>query len=65
MTFIKKKVRGRKAGYAVTPVACRWAEAVLEELTRELSRSIGLKKHKNAKKVPTDQQTDQPTNGPT
>ena len=39
-----------KAGYAVTPVACGWAGAVIE-LTRHLGRSSELKKLKYAKKV--------------
>ena len=56
-----------KAGYTATLVACGWAGAVLEKVTRASGRSRMLKKLKNAEKVKkgTDRPTDQPTDGPT
>ena len=49
-----------KAGFAAPEVACRWAGAVIKELTEHLGRSGNAKKnHKTPKKVvlPTDHQT--------
>ena len=41
----------KKVGYTATLVACGWAGAVLEKVTRVLGRSSLLRKLKNAKKV--------------
>ena len=39
-----------KAGYTATPVACRWAGAVLEEVTRARAGAVGSKSSKTPKK---------------
>ena len=41
------------AGYSATPVACGWAGAVIEKVTRALRRSSELERLKNAEKVNT------------
>ena len=60
---MRVSVRGEKnkAGYTATLVACKWAVAVLEKVTRASGQSSVLKKHKNAENVkrgPTDQPAD-------
>ena len=55
-----------KAGYTASPVACGWAGAVIERVTKAFGQCSKLKKLKNTIKVkrgPTDKPTDQPTNG--
>ena len=59
MFFNKINTLINKAGYTATPVACGWAGAVLEKVTRPFGQE--LKKLKNAENVtrgPTDRPTD-------
>ena len=61
---------GNKAGYTATLVACGWAEAVLEKVTRASGQELYAQKAQKCRKSkkgtnqPT-QPTDGPTNGPT
>ena len=63
--------KSNKAGYMATLVACGWAGAVLEKVTRASGQEPYAKKaqkcqrRKNGTDWPTDQSTDQPTNRPT
>ena len=67
--------RTNKAGYTATLVACGWAGAVLEKVTRaswqEPYAQKAQKRQKSEKGTdqptdrPTDQSSNQPTNGPT
>ena len=64
--------KSNKAGYMATLVACGWAGAVLEKVTRASGQEPYTKKLKNAKEVkmeptsrPTNLPTNQPTNQPT
>ena len=43
----------KKAGYTATPVACGWAGAVLEEVTRAFGQKQFVRKLKDAEKVKT------------
>ena len=54
-----------------TPVACRWAGAVLEKVTKASGQELYAQKAQKRRKVkrglidqPTDQLTDQPTDQP-
>ena len=47
-----------------TPVACRWAGAVLEKVTKASGQELyaqKAQKHRKVKRGLTDQPTDQPT----
>ena len=57
-----------KAGYTATLVACWWAGAVLEKVTKvtkasgqELYAKKAQNRQKKVKRGPTDRPTDQPT----
>ena len=57
-----------KAGYTATLVACRWAGAVLEKVTRAFGQEPYAQKDKKRQKIkrgPTNQPTDRPTDRPT
>ena len=50
-----------KARYTATLVACRWAGAVLEKLSRASGQEQYAQKAQKAEKVKGDRQTNQPT----
>ena len=56
-----------KAGYTATLVACGWAGAVLEKVTRASGQEPYAQKAQKRRKSKkgTDQPTDRPTNRPT
>ena len=58
---------GNKAGYTATLVACGWAGAVLEKVTRAFGQELYSQKAQKRRKSKkgTDKTTVQPTNGPT
>ena len=50
-----------KAGYTATLVACGWAGAVLDKVTRASGQEQCSKSSKTPKKLKGDQPTDKPT----
>ena len=64
---MRVRVRGEKnkAGYTATLVACGWAVAVLEKVTRAFGEECKLEKLKNAKEQGTNLPTYQPIDRPT